>query len=409
MKCHLLFGQNSVVEIIHQLNQAGFENIRGLASDKTLTLTYENSIFRDKVSGLSAVVDLLLESGYDSLKIVTLINDVPMIVTQIKTQDWKRYKSGELSSGEMSRQIRVSKQTDIVWKTIREEQPVNSNVNKIDLVIYPQFYIQNRITTQLYTIQFNMAPAMEISLWKGMLFTGQVIFPLLNGLEVQDIKENVDYRSRGFLYTTDEGHYIQPGFVTISQDIRLQHQWIGNITVGKFNYHRYGMNGRVSHLFNGDRWSITGNAGLTGSSHFLQGQWVTGSLNTFTWQATAGYFYPGFNVQVDLSYGSYINNDKGFRVDCSRHFRNTTIGFYAMDTGGFANGGFKFTVPFPTARRNRKHSHRVVAPKQFDSDYNAKYAVYYGLDYETRPNENQTEHFDNPLYIKDQLLKYRSN
>ena len=76
-----------------------------------------------------------------------------------------------------------------------------------------------------------------------------------------------------------------------------------------------------------------------------------------------------------------------------------------MDTGGFTNGGFKFTVPFPTELRNRKHSFRVKAPKQFDSDYNAKYAVYYGLDYETRPNENQTEQFNNPIYIKDRLLK----
>ena len=401
----MVIGQNPVSEIITGLNHAGFENIRGLASGKTLTLSYENNIYRDKASGLSAVIDLLSECGYDTLKIVTLINDVPMMVTQIKTQEWKHYKSGELPASEMSRQIRVSKQTDTIWKTIREEQPANSNANKIDLVIYPQFSIQNRLLTQLYEIQFNLAPAVEISLWKGMLFTGQIIFPILNGLEVQDIKENVDYKSRNYLYLTHEGEYIQPGFVTISQDIRLQHQWIGNVTVGKFNYHRYGMNGRVSHLFKGDQWSISGNAGLTGSSHFLQEQWVTGTLNTFTWQTTAGYFYPAFNVQVDLSYGSYINKDKGFRVDCSRHFKSTTIGFYAMQTGGVSNGGFKFTVPFPTARRNRKHTLRIVAPKQFDSDYNARYAVYYGLNYETRPNENQTEHFDNPIYIKNQLLK----
>jgi hypothetical protein len=272
-------------------------------------------------------------------------------------------------------------------------------------VIYPQLSIQNRLLTQLYEIQFNIAPALEVSLWKGMLFTGQIILPLKNDLEVLDIKENEDYKGRNFLYTSDEADYIRPGFVTISQNIRLPRQWFGNLTIGNFNGHRYGINGQVNHFLKGNQWSITGNAGLTGSSHFFQGQWVTGSLNTFTWKITTGYFYPRFNLQLDLSYGSYLNNDKGFRADCSRHFGSTTICFYAMHTGGDSNGGFKFTIPFPTSKRNRKHTLRVTTPKYFDSDYNAGYAVYYGKDYETRPNENQTEHFSNPTFIKSHLIK----
>jgi hypothetical protein len=76
-----------------------------------------------------------------------------------------------------------------------------------------------------------------------------------------------------------------------------------------------------------------------------------------------------------------------------------------MHTGGDSNGGFKFTIPFPTSKRNRKHTLRVTTPKYFDSDYNAGYAVYYGKDYETRPNENQTEHFSNPTFIKSHLIK----
>lgn len=405
IKSHALFGQNPVGEIIQRLNLAKFENVRVLASGKTMRLSYENNIYRDKVNGLRAVIDIVSECGYDTLKIVTLSNDIPRIVTQLKTNDWQQFKTGQITATEMACQISVSYQTDDVWKNLRDANPANSNINKIDLVIYPQFAIQNRLLTQLYEIQFNIAPAVEVSLWKGMLFTGQIIFPLKNDLEVLDIKENVDYKSRNFLYSSPEGDYIRPGFVTFSQDIRLPRQWFGNFTIGNFNAHRYGMNGHVNHFFKGNQWSIAGNVGLTGSSHFLHGQWVTGTINTFTWQVMAGYFYPGFNLQFDLSYGSYLNNDKGFRADCTRHFGSAAIGFYVMHTGANSNGGFKFTIPLPTAKRNRKHTLRIRAPKYFDSDYNAGYAVYYGKDYEIRPNENQTEQFDNPLFIKTNLIK----
>ena len=390
-----------------KLSDMGFENIRSFSRDDQVFIALENNLYRWEADAIKVALDTIAAySGKEALiSLYLLKNDIPRTQIKVAAELWLQYRLGKISDSGLLDAILVDDNLGEEWNYLKNRTVSNSNVNKIDLVIYPQFAIQNRLLTKLYEIQFNIAPAVEVSLWKGMLFTGQIIFPLKNDFEVLDIKENVDYKSRNFLYSSHEGDYIQPGFVTISQDIRLPRQWFGNFTIGKFNAHRYGLNGHVNHFFKGNQWSIAGNAGLTGSSHFLHGQWVTGSLNTFTWQVIAGYFYPRFNLQLDLSYGSYLNNDRGFRADCSRHFGSTTIGFYAMQTGGDFNGGFKFTVPLPTAKRDRKHSFRVRAPKYFDSDYNAGYAVYYGKDYETRPNENQTEHFDNPIYIKALLLK----
>jgi len=393
--------------LVEKLNSMGFENIRSFTRDNRVFVALENNVYRWEADAIVVALDTIVTyTNSDSqVSLYLLKNDIPQLEIQVPVKLWLQYRSGKITKSGLSDALQVDYNIDDDWNWLKNKMVSNSNVNKIDLVIYPQFAIQNRLLTQLYEIQFNIAPAVEVSLWKGMLFTGQIIFPLKNDLEVIDIKANENYKSRNFLYTSHEGNYIRPGFVTISQEIRLPHRWIGNLTIGNFNAHCYGVNGQVGHFFKGKQWSIAGKAGLTGSSHFFQGQWVTGSVNIFTWKVTTGYFYPRFNLQLDLSYGSYLNKDKGFRADCSRHFGSTTIGFYAMHTGGDSNGGFKFTIPLPTNKRNRKHTLRVTTPKYFDSDYNAGYAVYYGKDYETRPDENQTEHFNNPLFIKSLLIK----
>ena len=386
----------------------GFENVRSFSRDNHIFIALEDNLYRWEVDAIATALDTIVAyTNPESLiSVYMLKNDIPQLQIKVAAQLWSQFRSGKIAESGLLDALLVDYGIDEDWKYLKNKIGSNPNVNKIDVVIYPQFAIQNRLLTQFYEIQLNIAPAVEVSFWKGMLFTGQVIFPLKNDIEVMDIKENEDYSARNFLYTSHEDDYIRPGFITISQDIRLPRQWFGNLTIGNFNAHRYGMNGQVNHFFKGNKWSIAGNAGLTGSSHFLQRQLVTGNMNTFTWRVTAGYFYPSFNLCIDLSYGSYLNNDKGLRIDCSRHFGSATIGFFAMHTGNNSNGGFKFTVPFPAAKRNREQTLRVTTPKYFDSEYNAGYPVYYGKDYEIRPNENQTEHFNNPIFIKNNLINY---
>lgn len=399
-------GQRGATDLSALLAREGFENIRILEKDQSLVLSVENKVYRSNVQAIAALVDsVALWAPEKELKLYFLQNDVPALQLKVSLAKWKNRKKNTNPISD-PQWLLIDRGIDADWNKLKRQPAKNPQNNKIDFVLYPQLRITNRLLTQLYEVQFNLAPTMEVMLWKGMVFTAQVIFPLSNEAEILDIYENIDElaEERNFLYLSNEGDYIRPGFVTISQDFRLPKKWFGNLTVGNFNSHRYGINVRANHYFKGDKWSITASAGLTGSSHFYQGQWVRGSLNTMTWKVKTGYFYPRYNLQLELSYGSYINNDKGVRADCIRHFGNTSIGFYAMYTGGESNGGFKFTIPLPTAKRKRNKALRIMAPYYFDSDYNAAYAVYYGKDFETRPNENQTEHFNNPTFVKKQLI-----
>ena len=395
--------QQSKLQVV--LADMGFENIRMLEHNDSLILAVENNVYRWNIKAIEALLDsAAVYAPNKQLKLYFLQNDIPALQLEVALAHWQYFRETASGSPGLQESLVIERSIDDTWKNLKGRSPLRSQMNKIDFVLYPQLRITNRLLTQLYEVQFNIAPAMEVVLWKGMQFTGQVIFPIINDVEIEDTKENVEYGARNFLITTDEGHYIRPGFITLSQDFRLQNRWSGNVTLGKFNTYRYGLSSSIVHYFKKNKWSITGQLGLTGSSHFIDGTWNAGKMDKLNAAVTVAYFYPQYNLETRLTMATYLNHDKGVRMDCIRRFSETAIGFYAMYSGEKMNGGFKFTIPFPGTKRRRKHNLRCRLPYYFDSDYNAGYAVYYGKEFETRPNENLTENFTNPLFIKNQIL-----
>ena len=133
---------------------------------------------------------------------------------------------------------------------MNEEELENLNINKIDFVIYPQVSLQNRTFSQVYETQLNIAPAMEVDLWKGMQFTGQIIFPIHNDLGLT-------------------GDDIRAGFVTIAQEFYLGKSSWGRITAGNFNASRYGVDASWYKTVLNDKVELEANIGVTGSSEFM--------------------------------------------------------------------------------------------------------------------------------------------
>ena len=154
----------------------------------------------------------------------------------------------------------------------------NRNTGKFDFIVYPQFAFRNTTLEKLYEVQLNVAPAIEFSIWKGMNFTGQVIFPVINEL--------------GY-----EGGFIRPGYVTLSQDFRLPKQWFGKASMGNFSDTRYGIDFTMKHPFRNENWNLDLNIGLTGSSHFIDSRWTRTNLNTVTWASSVSYYYPHLNLR----------------------------------------------------------------------------------------------------------------
>jgi hypothetical protein len=384
-------GQNMLPEIVQKLKQSEFENIRVMGVNKTLTISYENNICRDKAIALSEVIRLLSDSGqYDSLQIVTLVNDIPQVLTQLNIQDWKRYHIEKPDAGEKIGGVSISYRTNHAWKTLRKEVPVQSHLNKFDLVFYPQVALKNVLFSPIYELQFNVAPALEVSLWQGMKFTGQVIFPVYNH----------------WLYG-ETGDKIRAGFVSVVQEFHISGTILGRAALGKFNNERYGADLSLTHYLLAGRSYLKMNAGYTGVYQYQRNQgWYRNNLNTLTYIIKAGYYEPKLDVQLDGSVGKYLNGDYGVRGDCTRYWGETAIGFFASisDDRKF-NGGFHFTVPIGARHLKKNRSFQMRLPSYFAWEYNAGTNSHDGQIYKTQPNENRVEQFYNPNSIIKNLLQ----
>ena len=102
-----------------------------------------------------------------SCRIIVLDNNVPQIslyycplkgdsVPQAERNDWN-----------------VSYELGDAWENARKIKLKNSSLFKIDVLVYPEFSFKNVIITQIYQVLFDLSPAIEISLWKGMKEIGR--------------------------------------------------------------------------------------------------------------------------------------------------------------------------------------------------------------------------------------------
>ncbi|MGZ2371941.1 YjbH domain-containing protein [Ancylomarina sp. YFZ004] len=380
-------GQDSDQFLSYQLCLSGFENVNVLSQNDNLLVALENNVYRWDVEAIAVALDTLVAHSEKHIEIsLYLMNHgMPQIQIQVPAAKWLLYRKGDLPKSGMVDALHISYKLDKNYDFLKNKNSWNTNLNKVDFVLYPQLAVQNTSLNQIYETQFNLAPAMEVDLWRGMQFTGQLIFPLINDFG-------------------PEGDKIRPGFVSLAQNFRMGKSFFARAVLGHFNANRYGVDASVYHPFFNNRVELETNMGLTGSSHFFEGRWIRSSIDQLTWFVKTRYFDTIFNLQAALTYGKYINGDCGLRADLSRHFGPVSIGFFAMYSGGKSNGGFHFTLPLMFKKRKRKRSFRLITAPYFDWEYNAGTEFVKGRYYETRPNANRTENNYNPIYIKTQLL-----
>ena len=395
----LLFSQGTEVVVQEKLVNAGFENIRVVKENGDYTISFENNIYRYNVRALATALDTIstyTEPNAD-IHLVQLKYGVPQLLTSVSADEWLTFRSDTMISPLIESSLEVSYKLDDSWKSIKHEKAVNRNIAKFDFVFYPQFYLTNLTFEKIYEVQFNIAPAVEVTFWKGSLLTAQVILPIYNDSQIYG----------------KAGDKIRPGFLVLSQDFRLPGPVFGKFSLGNFNYNRYGFDLTLAYPFKNTRWHIGLNAGFTGLSSFTDSGMELGELNTLSFSLNTGYFLPRFDLRFDLQMGRYLYGDYGGRFDLTRMFGETAIGFYASYTSlnlgesGEPNAGFHISIPFPPGKRWKHRRFRANVPRYFDWEYNGATDFVYSRYYEVRPNENRSEHFMNPAYIKSELLKNR--
>lgn len=250
---------------------------------------------------------------------------------------------------------------------------------RFDLVLYPQFRFKNSRLDQMYLLQVNINPTLEMSTWSGGLLTAQVILPVFNE------------------YSLEEGR-VRPGFVTFSQYLDLGQDLHLLATIGNFNNFRSGADIKAVKIIK-DRAGVYAQAGVTAWTLALFEKLVVEDFDKTHWRAGGFYFYKPARVLFNLNVAKYLGNDVALRGEITRYFSNSAVGFYiqTLNHDGYSfNGGFFFSIkiPSPNYKRNRK----IIYPRPsdfFSIEYIARPYPLRGRWFNTSPDESSSFNFFN--------------
>lgn len=255
----------------------------------------------------------------------------------------------------------------------------------------------------MYEFKINLSPAVEVALWRGSKLTAQVIIPVFN-----------EY---GHLYDD-----VRPGFVTLSQSVRLPYNIYLTGTIGTFNSNRWGVDVQAERPFANERFTADVRLSYTGWGRW--GEWEgTDNIHPFkfgfdksgmfiTGSIGGSYYVPKYNTQISLHGERYLKKEYGLRLDLIRHFRYCSIGLYGMWVEGAGNdgvnGGFRFQVTLPPYKYKRKgYIPRVMPSRNTGFAYNAGNEFIYGKGFKAQASDNISEAASfNPYYIKSELLNF---
>lgn len=372
---------------LERLKAEGFEEIRILHEGTDVICTIEKGLYRTPAEDFRHTLFVLKSIFPDSsrFRILLLEQGQPVYQLSVAAQGIKNQAQDELKTDDQTLKGEITYFDENIYQRIKKEtihRPVHTGLT---LTIYAQHSLRNNKFSQIYEKQFNLAPVLQYSGWKGMLLTGQIIFPLFNELGRID-------------------DFIRPGFVTFSQNFSLPRLNSLRFTAGNFNKNSYGLDLRWKKHFQNSRWNLGANMGLTGRSYVYDRYWNHSALSRFSWHVKAGYYLPFYHVRADIQAGQFLANDLGFRGDVYRHFGEVTIGVYAGQAAGINWGGFHFAIPLDPIKRKHNHRLRIVLPATFDNEYNGSAEMVYGRYYEIRPDENRSAQDLHPKFINNIFL-----
>lgn len=371
--------------ITSELIKEGFENVIVKIEGKTIIVSYENRIYRNEPEASITVISILRNKLLSDMNVVLIpqFKNIPIICIkfQLKTQTESINKH---APNNLVNDIEVNMNIDKYWDVLKNNNCSNTSNYKFDIVVHPQFKARFGAYGDPIKAQINIAPELRTSFWKGMSFSSQLIFPLLNRLD-------------------STGDYIRPGLITLNQTIRLPYNTFVSGTIGYFTENRYGVNLELKGFAYNGRLSLGAAIGYTGYASYHKNTWYYSTDKILTSAVSLFYRNPQFDLNFGVTYGKFIMQDSGWRLDLSRQFGETEIGFYYIRTNTGKNGGFNFSIPLPPSKYWLMKLIRIRPPEYFSWEYRYDFDNNVKTFNTGNKIENTLKHF-NPDYFKKQLI-----
>ena len=383
-----VWGQEGGDTTAKELADIGFENVRWTETADERIYTIENTAYKIQEAGISKAIETIQKYGLPDkkrCKVIVLRQDIPEMSLTYEPLSNDSTAIGKWDAGyELGNS----------WKEVKKEKKKNSSNYKVDILVYPQFAFQNMDLTKVYQVLFTLNPAIEVSLWKGMKLTGQVVLPLIVDTE-------------GYGAYSPILKKVHPGFITLAQRFQLPYNIKGKATIGVFNQDQYGVDLQLFRPFKDERFSAEARVGYTGWGYWNGFSFKYNEQYQWTWSVGGNFYWPQYDVQFSLKAEQYLRGERGVRFDMIRHFKYASVGFYAMKAEeAKSNGGFLFQIALPPYKQKRhKYIPRVSTSRNIGVIYNANNERVYYKKHRVETSEKMMEENGfNPLYIENKCL-----
>ncbi|WP_266364927.1 YjbH domain-containing protein [Tellurirhabdus rosea] len=228
--------------------------------------------------------------------------------------------------------------------------PFDARGYKFDFRLLPEFSAIFGYREKVVETKTNLLLQSQWMLGRGLVLNWGVLFPLIN---------NWDNQPRN----------IRPAPIFLNQFLALGGADFMSLSAGLFYNDRYGLNAQYRHADLTKPWSFGLETGLTGFYFYPPDNIYYETLNDLTLLADVAYRFPVHDITIKLSGGQYQYKDRGVRIDFIRQFANVEVGFYAMQTGNGATGGFNFAIPLLPGPLLRAKRVRLRAAEEFRWEY----------------------------------------
>lgn len=387
--CTLSTHTVSAQEHTHPLPLA-LENIRIMSTDSVCYVQYTNNAWMSEAQALYAVLESMQSIAPQQAWQIHIATDgVPQLTVQASLDQVLAIQKAQAITPQFVESLHIS--YDQPHTAIFRNVPThNKSLGKTDFVLYPQFIFQNNTFERIWETQFNLAPAIETSLWNGARITAQVIFPIHNNI------------------SSPEARFIRPGVIAFSQQYRLPHNIFGSISIGNFTSQRMGIN-IVNHWISSSGvYKVGYTASLTGSSYVDRNGWSISKWKRISAHLKCAITPKFHNMEAEISLGRYIYGDYGGQLTLTRRFSNAALQLFGRYTGGISCAGMSITLPIWLRKQSRAHIFRAKVSNWYQLSYSEKSGNKAdhgtGRSFGTSPATTPMTHYLNPYYLKKQLI-----
>lgn len=373
--------------VVDTLTQAGFENVSADVRRGALIVSYENRVYRYELRGLQQVIlrSLPLARDVDTVTIIPRNQDVPLVAVSIPVSWYEELAAGRITSQEFASGLDIQVDIRPFQEPLSQETPSNRSFGHVDLIAQPGIAFEFGNFDDPVESQLNIIPELQARLWPGSSLRAQLILPLQNELGA-------------------EGDYVRPGLVTLNHTHRLPYNVFVGATAGYFTHNRWGLDLAARTYFLNGRGMVGADVGYTGYLSYQNRTWFYEDLNVWTPSAIVGYrVLPQYDLDVRVSYGRFLFQDLGFRVEVERAFGETQILLFAVAGEGSSNVGFAISIPFLGSRYARPGIVRFRPARSIGYSYRYKNLPLSGLWYETGHDLDRFAQNLNPDFIRNHL------